>query len=140
MYSDNSFKLILVVNRQLEAGRAMNAMCHAVAGLVASLTLGKGIEFLPYPSGAGWKSEISKAPVIVLRSDNTNHLARLHQDALREALPVNVFVHTMLGTSAKEQQQATLSADPTTLEYLAVAVFGASDELKPLTKRFSLYK
>lgn len=132
--------LFLVVNRQLETARAMNAMSHAAAGLVANLTLGKGMAFLPYPSGAGWKSNIAKSPIIVLRSNNSDDLARLHQEALGEALPVNAFVHTMLGDSAEEQQQATLAAHPTTLDYWAVAVFGASEELKPLTKRFSLYK
>jgi hypothetical protein len=140
MYADNSSKMIVAVNRQLEPGRVMNAMSHALAGLVANITDKKQIEFLDYPSSAGWSSLIAKAPIIVLRSDNSGHLERLHKEAIDGGLPVNAFVHTMLGASADEQQQATLIADPASLEYWAVALFGGADQLKPLTKRFSLYK
>lgn len=140
MYADNSSKLIVAVNRQVEPGRVMNAMSHALAGLVANINDQKQIEFLDYPSSAGWSSLIAKAPIIVLRSDNSGHLERLHKEAIDGALPVNAFVHTMLGASADEQRQATLTANPASFEYWAVALFGGSDQIKPLTKRFSLYK
>lgn len=137
MYEDNAYKLIVAVNRRLDIGPAMNAMAHALAGLVACHA---GIEFLDYPAQAGWKGLISKPPIIVLRSDNSAHLERLHQEALPLGLAVNPFVHTMLGSSAAEQQAATLHAEAGSLDYWAVAVFGQADVLKPLTKRFSIYK
>ena len=44
----------------------------------------------------------------------------------------------MIGASAEEQiRQTREDADP---EYWAVAVFGDAEELRPLTKRFSLFK
>jgi hypothetical protein len=140
MYADNSYKLIIAVNRQLEPGCAMNATSHALAGLIANINSQRQIEFLAYPSSAGWSSFIAKSPIIILRSDNSGHLERLHKDALDSTLPVNAFVHTMLGASADEQQRATLTAEPASFEYWAIALFGDSDQLKPLTKRFSLYR
>ena len=63
MYADNTSKLIIAVNRQLEPGRVMNAMSHSIAGLVANISDRKQIEFLDYPSSAGWSSLIAKGDI-----------------------------------------------------------------------------
>lgn len=139
MYHDDASKLVVVLHRQLEPGRAMNALAHAVAGLVARLSGSARIEFLDYQTKEGWASYIARSPIIVLRSDNSHRLQELHQRCLAASLPTNAFLHTMLGVSASDQLEKTQAATAEELEYWAVALYGEADRLRPLTKRFSLY-
>jgi hypothetical protein len=44
-----------------------------------------------------------------------------------------------IGTS-KEQQEATKKTPADELEYFGICLFGMTDELKELTKKFSLFK
>lgn len=138
-YIDNSFKLVTVLNRRVDLGAVTNALEHVVAGLVAADRSAQQIEFLDYPTQSGWQSLIARHPIIVLRSENSNQLRRLHAEALELDIMANAFVQTMLGESAIQQQAATRNAAPDELEYWAVAVFGEAERLKSLTKRFSLY-
>ena len=46
----------------------------------------------------------------------------------------------MLGSSAEEQLAQTLTATVETIEPMALTIFGSTEELTPITKKFSLFR
>jgi hypothetical protein len=46
----------------------------------------------------------------------------------------------MLGQSSEQRIQATKNAVSESLEFIAIAVFGETEVLHPITKKFSIYK
>jgi len=144
MYEDNEFKILTVLNPKIDKPKLMNAMGHATAGLVAKASSIESIQFLKYSFNpeAEWASFslISLSPYIVLEAKNNNQIKTLHRAVAEAKILHNVFTETMLGASAAEQMQQTLAANPEDLIYFCIVLFGASEELAPLTRKFSLFK
>ena len=46
----------------------------------------------------------------------------------------------MLSHSAEQQISDTLNTELDKLDFIAIALFGDSEALKPITKKFSVYK
>jgi len=140
MYQDNNHKFVCVINGKTPVERALNAMGHATAGLAANMKTGQ-VEYLDYHNEADkFTAKIAKSPYIVLKSKNGNQLATLRKAAEENDIDVNCFTSSMIGQSAAEQMEQTRVANKDTLDYWCVALFGSEDELRPLTKKFSLYK
>jgi hypothetical protein len=141
-YTENFKKFVVVLNRRHPGPRLMNAACHAMAGLAATVGADEA-EMLPYPSeAAGFCAQISRFPVIVLEARNSSQLASLSAAASQAGPAVihNVFVASMIGASAAAQQEATRTARAEELDYMAVVLFGAAVDLDPMTKKFSLMR
>lgn len=141
-YGDNENKIAVVVNRGVPVGRLANALAHCCVGLAERA--GAELELLDYecPAGGadgmdGWTARISRWPVVVLAAKNSGQLARLAREAREEELPFNCFTAAMIGADAATQMRQT--REDAAPEYWAVAVFGGAEELRPLTKRFSLF-
>lgn len=138
MYSDNQKKCVVVMNRRHPTGLLLNAYGHLVLGLAADLGA-SATELLNYCNGAaGLRARISRYPVIALGAKNSNQIRTTYEQAVEFGLAVNVFVTTMLGKSATAQLANTAEAFPDDLDYVGLVMFGDDEELKPLTKRFSL--
>ena len=136
-YQDNENKVAVVVNRAVAFPRLANALAHCCAGLAEKV--GADAAFLDYPCPAGgWTARVSRWPTVILEGKNSGQLARFAREAAAAELPLNCFTAAMIGAGAEEQvRQAREDDSP---EYWAVAAFGAEAELRPLTKRFSLFK
>jgi len=96
---------------------------------------------LTYPSPAfSSESHISEFPIIILRAKRSAALEKL-ADALRgNDVPHNIFIDSMIGASAADQQVATSAATPGLNKLICVALFGREEEIRPHIKSFSLYK
>lgn len=141
-YADNDYKFVAVVNRKIALPRLLNALGHICVGLT-SLALGDDIgamRFLTYKDGSDTEHPaISHWPFIVLEAKNGNQIRTLREVARTNGILYNDFVDTMLGHSAEHQLQQTASAQETDLDYFAIVLFGSSQQLQPLTKKFSLW-
>lgn len=139
-YVDNSNKTVLVVNAQFPAPIILNAAAHAILGLAA--TCDPAIwKLLPYPSVAfSTDSRISEYPVVVLRAKRSAQIEKLIPELKAADIKHNVFLDSMLGVSASQQQSATRTATSDTNRIVCVALFGASETIRPMTRSFSLYK
>jgi Protein of unknown function (DUF2000) len=85
-------------------------------------------------------SHISRYPYIVLKAKNNNQLKTLHQAVNEQVIVHNVFTNSMLGTSAEEQIRNTKNTCMDDLTYLVIVMFGKSDSLGVITRKFSLFK
>src|SRR5262249_48319570 len=139
MYSENHKKLVLALSQKYGTEQLLNAAIHITAGLAADLGP-EPLRLLDYQNRrAALAARISLFPNIVLAAKNGGHLRRFKREARAAGLCVNAFTESMLGRSAEEQMRQTCEADPDTLDFIAVAVFGEARLIDPLTKRFSLW-
>lgn len=143
MYADNEFKVIAVVNDKIEIPKLMNAVGHTTAGLMAKANNDPNMEFLKYEFSANFaeSSLIALSPYIILKAKNNNQLKTLHLAVNEKGILHNVFTDSMLGASAEEQIAQTKNTPADDLTYFCIVLFGKyEEELKPLTKKFSLFR
>lgn len=117
----------------------MNALGHMTVGLAGGNNLSQDMCFLPYEDKDGGKHPtISHFPFIVLKADNSNQIRTVRNGAIQRGIPFSDFTSTMtVGTSA-EQVSATQNTPELEPEYYGICLFGETDILRELTKKFSL--
>ena len=138
---ENAQRFVAVLNAKIELGRLLNALGHMSAGLVGLIGDKQCLSFLQYrDKDGGVHPGISHFPFIVLKAENSNQLRKFRGELHARALPFTDFVETMtVGTSAA-QLEATAAVAEAELHYFGVCTFGATAELRELTKRFSLFR
>ena len=142
MYIDNESKFIAVINAKTEIGPAMNALGHITAGLMAKVSDFDSMDFLKYEfeTQKFTPAILSRYPFIILKAKSNNHLKSLHQALNNSGILHNVFTDSMLGSSAKEQQKNTKNTGIEDLTYLAIVMFGKTEQLTTFTRKFSIFK
>jgi hypothetical protein len=140
LYENTNKKFVTVFNKKIPFSVLANASTHIMAGLIAAHPDINEMEFLNYSNKDSLKSTISRHPSIILTAKNSNQLRVLREYADEIKIPNNSFVRTMLGNSSEDQLQQTLDSDDANMEYIAISLFGNSEELNPITKKFSLFK
>lgn len=136
---DGARKFVAVLNKKVEPGKLMNALGHMSAGISGMNPAEK--QFLEYrDADQGIHPHVSHFPFIILRADNSNKLRTLRKAAKDAGITCTDFTNTMtVGTSAA-QLQATKNTPEQDLEYFGVCLFGDSEKIDPLTKKFSLWR
>jgi hypothetical protein len=139
-YDNNSKKFVAVINRKQAPPVIMNALAHTALGIAAKV--GEDKQVLDYPNEAtGFLAKISEYPFIILEAKNGSQLRGLLGIAMdTPSISYNVFTTSMIGASASDQIQSTKSAGGDELDFVAVVLFGAKEEIEPLTRKFSLFK
>ncbi|TBM22736.1 DUF2000 domain-containing protein [Hafnia paralvei] len=138
MYEDNEMKLYIILNRNHEVSTLMNAASHLSAGIT---DCAKEMLFDAYPNASsGLQANMSHYPVVVLQAKNSSQLASAVQKAKEAEITYNFFTNTMLSHSAEQQIADTLNTEIDKLDFIAIALFGNTEKLKPITKKFSVYK
>ena len=141
-YENNESKFIAVINPKIELPKLMNSLGHITAGLIAKTKNITDKKFLEYEFQVDWAepSFISLYPFIILKAKNNNQIKTLHQAANEERILHNVFTESMLGDSAMEQIEKTKNTQIDNLIYFSIVLFGSTEKLTPLTRKFSLFK
>jgi hypothetical protein len=142
MTVQNGCKFVVLLNKNLAPGVALNAVAHASLGLSALLANGQkeAMRLLDFKDGDGQiHPNISALSLIVLRGTSGN-IRSLRNDARSAGIPCVDFTSSMTGGSYEEQLERTLTTPEAELDYYCVVLFGKLEDLNPLTKKFSLYK
>lgn len=142
MIHSDTHKFVVIVNKNLEAGRAFNAVAHSCAGLVASASeeLREKMSFIDFPGKDGlMHKSISGLSLIVLRGSN-NELKKAKKKFAESEVHFTDFTETMTGDTYKEQLVKTEQTSEEDMQYFCVAAFGEKEIINPITKRFSLWK
>lgn len=133
-------KLVAVLNKNVEPGKAMNALAHMCIGLGAKvgtapleLVVYQDESDTPYPN-------ISKMPFMVLRG-NSNKITALYMDALASPnIQASAFTETMTIGTWEEQLQKTAEVNLDDMTFFGLVLFGPWDEISERTRKFSLWK
>lgn len=134
-------RFVAILNKKVEIGKLMNALGHMTAGLAGGYGISKEMHFLEYKDGNGnLHPHISHFPFIVLQADNSNQIRNLKKEIVTKNIFFTDFTSTMTIGTSNEQQKNTAKTQELDLEYYGICVFGKTDELKILTKKFSIFK
>jgi Protein of unknown function (DUF2000) len=141
MYADNDQKFIAILNPKIPIPQLMNGLGHMTTGLMALATDSNQMNFQEYQFNSDrlTPAKISLYPFIILKSKNSNQLKTLHETVSDLGILHNVFANSMLGASAIEQLEATKSTKSEDLIYFGITLFGDSQKLAELTRKFSLF-
>ncbi|MFH0273818.1 DUF2000 domain-containing protein [Vibrio jasicida] len=133
-------RFVAVISKKVEVGRAVNVLGHLSVSLANQLSDDDAVYTDYHDLDGNLHPNISHYPFIVLRADNSNKIRKLRQEALDKSIPFSDFTHTMVEGGSEIQQQTTKNTSEAELEYLGICLFGETETLRELTKKFSLYR
>lgn len=132
-------KLVAILNKDIEAGVAMNAIAHMTIGLGAQLNH-EILKLIDYQDRNGnIYPSISQMPFIILRG-KSSEIKKVIQSAKEQEIKFGVFTNTMTGGTYQEQLDNTLQTPEDQLIYYGAVLFGSWDMVSQITKKFSIYK
>ncbi len=140
MIYDDTYKFVVIVNKKIEVGRALNAVSHSCAGLVASASdeLREKMSFIDFLGKDSVHKSISALSLIVLRGSNGD-IKKARRQFKEQNIHFVDFTVTMTGDTYKEQLEKTKEVSDEDTEYFCVAAFGEKEVLNPITKKLSLW-
>lgn len=134
----HKYKLVIIINKDLEVGVAINAVGHASLALGAILgEAGTILQEYRDASGNNWP--ISAMPYIMLRG-KSNEIRKAVLAAKAESIIHIPFTQTMTGGTSDEQIERTSHVTEEDHIYYAAVLNGPWDQVSQITKKFSLYK
>jgi hypothetical protein len=139
--AEGDYQLAVILNKNVEVGRALNAASHAVSGFVGTLSDPSQLHYLEYRDKTGeYDSIISHHPTIVLQAKDSQELLKAYRKAIAENLPVNTFIETMTLGPSLEEMDIVKDKSIEDLEFWGVVLFGSTEDVRKVTKDFQLYQ
>ncbi len=133
-----STKLVAVLNKKIEPGKAMNALAHMTVGLVSSNS-DQEMGVINYEDKDGGAHMASKFPYIVLKAKNSNQIRTLRNTLIEKGLPFASFTSAMTIGGWEEQVEKSKNTPEEELEYYGICMLGEKSDLDDITKKFSLW-
>jgi hypothetical protein len=134
-------RFVAVLNKKIENGRLMNALEHMAVGFSNLYPDKEKLDFDNYvDKDASTHPSISDNPFIILSADNSNQIRTLRNTLKEKNIPFTNFINTMTAGTAEEQKQKTKETAEIDLEYYGICFFVENEEIRELTKKFSLWR
>ena len=102
-------KFVVLLNKKLESGVALNAASHMAACLVARATEEhrSAMMFVDYRDADGNKHPTSALSLIVLQADNSNQIRQARTAAVEKGILFSDFLESMTKDTYVEQMERT---------------------------------
>src|SRR3989338_440347 len=133
-------KLAVILNEKLDAGKAANALAHAMLGFGAGAVTKEEVRLNKYEGADGKVHEnISEMGIVVLRA-SSGKIRTIKNAAAQAGLKYVDFVDTMSIGTYEEEYALTKTKKDEELNYWALILFGDFGRVTELTGELSLYK
>lgn len=141
MVYNDTYKFVAIVNKEVEMGKALNAIAHCSLGLASSsdAELKEKMSFIHFiDKDESVHKSISGLSLIVLRGSNKD-IKKARNQFIENDIPFTDFTETMTGDTYKEQLEKTKETSEEAMNYFCIVAFGEKEVLNPITKKFSLW-
>jgi hypothetical protein len=137
-----TYKFVVVLNKSIETGVALNACAHMVAGLVARAdeATRQQMNFIDYVDADNNVHTVSGLSLIVLSAKNSNQIRTARAAVVENKIPFVDFTESMTKDTYIEQMDRTRHLHEQDLDYWGLAMFGPKVDLDPITRKFSLWR
>ncbi len=135
-------RIVAVLNEKIEPGVALNAVAHMSFGIGAYLGKENALLSEYIDSEGNFHSRLTQMPIIILKANN-NKIKETVKAAKEQGIYFVDFIDTMRlpgGGTYVEQIDETKKKKFDELTYFGVMLFGPSEKVSPLTRKFSLWK
>ncbi len=136
---DFSRKIVVVVNQEVEKWQAMNAIAHTSAYLGNKMQeqFDTGGDFVTKDNiGIPKNSQYA----IIALSASSSQMHKLIRKVRESGLLYHAFIKDMFENDDTQVQKTVGSRSDEEIEYLAIGVFGSSEDVDKLTKGYPLFK
>lgn len=138
---DFSRRLVIVVRKDLEGWQVANTIAHisAYVGNKLKDSFGTGETFI-------FSDDVeiprnSQYPMIIKAAENAEQVKEVFDLARQEGLLSIAFIREMIDSTSDEEIETILKNKTyDEAELLGFGVFGENEQIKSLTKKFSLWK
>ena len=132
-------KLVAIINKKLEPGRAMNTLSHLSLGLGGAL--GKDELNLDTYTDADSNEYpfISQMPFIILRA-KPGEIRKTVLAAREKGILFNAFTDAMTEGTWQDQMARSQATKEEDLTYFGCMLYGDWDTVAEMTRKFSLWK
>lgn len=139
---EQTMKFVVVLNKKIETGVALNAACHLAAALVNKATpQGRELmQFVEYQDRNKNLHSVSALSLIVLRADNSSKIRQARIAAESDGLLYVDFLESMTGGTYEEQMVRTQQLKEEELNYYGLCLFGSKEKIDRITSKFSLWR
>jgi hypothetical protein len=140
MNQDFSKKIVIVVREDLPSWQVLNTVAHISAYLGNRIkeSFDTGEFFITKDSRTHPRN--SQYAIVVL-SAKPSQLVNLISEVRSSGITYLGFIKEMIETTDDSEIEKILAEkEDTDIEYLGIGIFGESDKVKALTKKFSLWK
>lgn len=132
-------RLVAVMNKSIDPGKAMNALGHIAVGLGAKLNA-EALQLVDYEDADGnIYANISKMPFVILQA-NSNKIRNLREQARAHQIQQVTFTDAMTIGTWQEQLSRSQQTKVDDLAFYGIVLFGDAKTITELTKKFSLWK
>ncbi len=133
-------KLVVILNKNVETGKAMNALAHAMLGFGAGLMTKEEAHLNKYVDiDNNVHDNISEMGIVVLKA-SSNKIRTIKDKAKEMNIKYVDFVETMSIGTYEEEYELTKTKKDEELNYWALILYGEFDKFAELTGKLSLYK
>lgn len=133
-------KFAIALNRKADLVAQTNALGHICIGL-PSMIHTDSLRLREFADMTGqFAARMTDHPLIIFTARSSEHLRTAHLQAIQSGVVCNAFFNCMRSSDPEYQEASIRRTVLGAQQYVAVGFFGKPDELKPITRQFSLYR
>ncbi len=133
-------KFAIALNKKSPLPTQINAAGHLCLGMPGILNETPMLLRSFYDSTGMQGALLTDYPLIIFSARNSNHVRDAHILALESGIAANAFFECHRDPDPEEQEAIVGRIQMNEQDYVGLSLFGSDDDLRTITRRFSLMR